>query len=349
MGKDGTGALVKYAVGEEEITLTPGIVRQYLVSGSGNATDQDVTMFMALCKFQHLNPFIKEAYLIKFGNQPAQCVVAKGAFMKRADEHPQYNGFEAGIYYRNEELKLEEREGSMLLGGEILVGGWATVHRKDHDMPVKASVSMDEYEQKKSSGEINSQWTKMPATMIRKVALVQALREAFPQEFQGMYEASEIVGADEAGEPVAMPTAKEAAETVEAEVVPEKKEAPEKEPVPEATPAVTPEPEPEPVEAVKVEVVPEEEPPETIEPEPDPEPAEAKPTKVAVDADAIAGVKAKCLAGLNICQKSGYLTQEEYVDFENEIKEEAEAGDMEALKGSHKTLQEIYFKKSRSK
>ena len=32
----------------------------------------------------------------------------------------------------------------------------------------------------------------MPATMIRKVALVQALREAFPDRYQGLYDASEV-------------------------------------------------------------------------------------------------------------------------------------------------------------
>lgn len=35
-------------------------------------------------------------------------------------------------------------------------------------------------------------WVKMPATMIRKVALVQGLREAFPDKFQGMYDQSEM-------------------------------------------------------------------------------------------------------------------------------------------------------------
>ena len=35
-------------------------------------------------------------------------------------------------------------------------------------------------------------WKEMPATMIRKVALVQALREAMPQEFQGMYSPEEM-------------------------------------------------------------------------------------------------------------------------------------------------------------
>ena len=53
-------------------------------------------------------------------------------------------------------------------------------------------VSFDEYAGKKKDGSLNSQWSKKPATMIRKVAAVQALREAFPQSFAGMYVAEEM-------------------------------------------------------------------------------------------------------------------------------------------------------------
>ena len=35
-------------------------------------------------------------------------------------------------------------------------------------------------------------WAKMPATMIRKVALMQALREAFADDLAGMYDSSEM-------------------------------------------------------------------------------------------------------------------------------------------------------------
>ena len=41
-------------------------------------------MFIELCKAQKLNPFIREAYLIKFGISPANIVVGKDVFVKRA-------------------------------------------------------------------------------------------------------------------------------------------------------------------------------------------------------------------------------------------------------------------------
>ena len=49
---------------------------------------------------------------------------------------------------------------------------------------------------RKKDGSVNSQWSGKSATMIRKVALVQALREAFPARLGGMY-ASEERGYDE--------------------------------------------------------------------------------------------------------------------------------------------------------
>jgi hypothetical protein len=52
-------------------------------------------------------------------------------------------------------------------------------------------VSFEEYAGRKKDGTMNGQWSKKPATMIRKVALVQALREAFPKAFGGLYTAEE--------------------------------------------------------------------------------------------------------------------------------------------------------------
>ena len=83
-----------------------------------------------------------------------------------------------------------------MLSNETLVGGWAKVYIKNYDVPIEISIGLSEYIGLKKDGEINQQWSKKPATMIRKVALVQALREAFPEEFQGLYSAEEM-GADD--------------------------------------------------------------------------------------------------------------------------------------------------------
>lgn len=194
--KPQTDKAVEYKCGEETVKLSPSIIRNYLVNGNGNVTDQEVGMFLNLCRFQHLNPFLREAYLIKFGNQPATIVTGKEAITKRAMRNPAYAGQQAGIViYHPETGELEHRAGALLMRDEQLVGGWAKVFIKGFQVPIEAVVSYDEYVGLKNDGSVNGQWAKKPATMIRKVALVQALREAFPEDLGGLY-ASEEVGVD---------------------------------------------------------------------------------------------------------------------------------------------------------
>ena len=188
--------VVEYKCGEEIVKLSPSIIRNYLVNGNGNVTDQEVGMFLNLCRFQHLNPFLKEAYLIKFGNQPATIVTGKEAITKRAMRNPKYAGQQAGVVLFHEESgELEYRNGSLVMSGERIVGGWAKVYVKGYEVPIEAVVSYDEYVGTTKDGTVNSQWSKKPATMIRKVALVQALREAFPEDLGGLY-SSEEMGVD---------------------------------------------------------------------------------------------------------------------------------------------------------
>lgn len=178
---------VKYSTPNgDEVILKPSTVRTYLTNGNGAVTDAEVNMFLSLCKFQKLNPFLKEVYLIKYGNSPATMVVGKDVLLKRAMRSPRYEGTKAGVITLTANGELKEREGTFVLDGETLVGGWAKVFVKSYATPIYASVSIKEY----STGQSN--WKSKPATMIRKVALAQALREAFPEETSALYEASEM-------------------------------------------------------------------------------------------------------------------------------------------------------------
>jgi len=182
--------VIKYDSNGTEIKLSPSIVKNYLVNGNGAVTNQEVVMFLNLCKAQRLNPFLREAYLIKFGSSPATIVTGKEVFTKRARRNKDFAGYEAGIIVQGESGELEYRSGTLHLENEHIVGGWAKVHIRGYECPVESSVSFDEYCLKKD-GHPASNWASKPGTMIRKVALVQALREAFPEDLQGMYSAEE--------------------------------------------------------------------------------------------------------------------------------------------------------------
>lgn len=178
--------------------LTADTVRNYLVNGGGDVSDQEVLMFVELCKAKGMNPFERDAYLIKYKSKnsqfdtPATIIVGKDFFIKKANENPAFEGMKAGIVVVDKDNQIHEREGSLKLPGETIVGGWCEVYRSDRKVPTKAIVAYEEYVQKKNNGEVNSMWSSKPGTMIRKVAQSQALREAFPNELRGLYQQEEM-------------------------------------------------------------------------------------------------------------------------------------------------------------
>lgn len=191
--KEKTELTVEYEVEGQKIKLTPSIVQQYIVGTNAKITLQEFKLFTELCKVRKLNPFLREAYLIKYKEgTPAQLVVGKDAILKRAVLNPNYDGMESGIIIKKDDGKVEERQGTFKLEDEQLVGGWARVYRKDWSHPTYSSVSFNEVAQKTGQGQLNSNWANKGATMVEKVAKVRALRETFVEDLSGMYEAEEV-------------------------------------------------------------------------------------------------------------------------------------------------------------
>ncbi len=182
---------VVFEVEGSEIKLTPKIVQEYLVSGDAQITNSEFKMFSELCKVRKLNPFLKEAYIIKFGSKPAQLVVGKDAILKRAVKHHQFNGKQHGVIVQDAEGNIVERKGTFKLPTDVLVGGWAKVYRKDWEYPTEVTVSFEEVAQRKNDGNLNTNWANKGATMVEKVAVVRALRETFVEDLGGMIEEDE--------------------------------------------------------------------------------------------------------------------------------------------------------------
>lgn len=167
-------------------TVTFEDVRNFICP---KATDAECKIFLETCRAYHLNPFTKEAYLIHYDNKnddaASTIVLGKNCYAQMAERHPAFDGFEAGVIV----LSLGQifnREGSIVYEGEELLGGWAKVYRKDRSRPAYDEVKFSEYNTGKSL------WAAKPATMIRKVALVHALREAFPSTYGVTYDESEL-------------------------------------------------------------------------------------------------------------------------------------------------------------
>ena len=168
-----TGADVELSIVEIKRTFCP------------KATDQEAANFLHLCRYIGLNPFVKDAYLIKYGDGAATMVVGKDAFMKRADAHPQFAGITSGVIVLSGD-KIDNRTGTLVLKGDEIVGGWARVARNDRKVDVDVTVTFSEFNNNRGL------WKTMPSVMIEKCAIVTALRRAFPATFSGMYDSAEM-------------------------------------------------------------------------------------------------------------------------------------------------------------
>ena len=167
--------------------LTWDSIKAYLTANMTHPpTDDEVRMFLTICQQSGLNPFTQEVYGIKYSaKDKMQIITSKEAFVKRAHAHPKFKGIEAGLIVLREG-KVEEVVGSFMLPDDILMGGWARVHLKDMDVPFEDKVSLDEYNKGRGT------WNTLQKTMIRKVAVVHALREAFPDYFGKVYDEAEM-------------------------------------------------------------------------------------------------------------------------------------------------------------
>ena len=192
MSKAESSALsVSYEVLGSRVELDLQFVKNYLVRGKGElVSDQEVVFFMNTCKMQGLNPLVNgEVYLIKYSKDtPAQMVVGKDAYLRRAYSNPDYLYKNDGIVVlRGQEVV--QKEGCCLYPGEQLLGGWCRIFfmRNGQERSAFKEVSFGEYNQSQAN------WKVKPATMINKVAVSQCIRDAFPKDYEGVYSEEEMV------------------------------------------------------------------------------------------------------------------------------------------------------------
>lgn len=173
--KDDAGMPVKFTSQDIRERLCP------------NATDSELALCVELCNRQHLNPFTKEVYLVKYGNAPASIITAYQVFNRRANRQESYGGIKSGVVVMREGRIVKKRGSAVYKQvGEQLLGGWAEVQFKDGKESAYVELALTDY----STGKSN--WAKMPGVMIEKCAKAGAWRLAYPDEFGGMYTGEEM-------------------------------------------------------------------------------------------------------------------------------------------------------------
>jgi len=141
--------------------LDPETVKKYIAKG---ATDEELFMFLGICKSYGLNPFKREIHFIKYDQKsPASIVVGYETYLKRAVATGKLDGWRVWIEGKGEDMKAV-----------------IEIKRKDWSEPFRWEVHRREFDTGKSS------WKKMPTFMLKKVAIAQGFRLAFPEDLGGM-------------------------------------------------------------------------------------------------------------------------------------------------------------------
>jgi phage recombination protein Bet len=146
---------------------------------SKELSDQEKKQFIQIATSFQLNPFKREIYCVPYGsgqNRNLSILVGYEVYLKRAERTGLLDGWRAWIDGSGED-------------GKAVVEIW----RKDWSKPFVHEVFWKEAAQRKRDGTLTSFWKKQPKFQLKKVAISQAFRMAFPDELGGMaYDPAEL-------------------------------------------------------------------------------------------------------------------------------------------------------------
>jgi len=183
---------VSYEVAGQKINLDIETVRSFIAVGN-NITNKEIIFFMEACKYQGMNPFTKDMYLVKF-NDTVQMMTSINVMTQRLNEYDRLEGWNSGIIVINQETQKEEYKKGTFFNKktEELVGAWFEAHIKGWKTSFMETINLDDYLKFNKFGKPQSQWASMPAVMIEKCAVAFGIRRILPGEFKGVYTADEI-------------------------------------------------------------------------------------------------------------------------------------------------------------
>lgn len=171
---------------EHSMDLTTAEAKELLKNTvAQGATDAELGMFIAHCQATGLDPILKEVWFIKTKGYTkrdgtavegrVQIMTGLQGFLKVANRHPAYDGMECEVIRENGKP----------------VAAIAKVYRKDRKFPSVGEALWSEYYKPNPNGRAGI-WEQMPSIMLAKCAKSLALREAFPQELNGLYTQEEM-------------------------------------------------------------------------------------------------------------------------------------------------------------
>ena len=146
------------------------------------ATDDEIMMFMHLCRTYCLDPFNREIWFIKYAKQGQDLkkveptiMTSRDGYLKIADRNPMFDGLVSDVVCQHDKFKrtIEGVEHEYSANRGAITGAYALVYRKDRKYPIYVFAPIAEY---RGNSPI---WSKYPSAMILKVAESMALKRAF--------------------------------------------------------------------------------------------------------------------------------------------------------------------------
>lgn len=181
----------------QQDSVTIDKIREYLdtMGLTQNLTKSEAKQFIEIASAYGLNPFKREIYASKFGNN-FSIIVGFETYLKRAERSGKLAGWnvitEGTIDWSN--IRQSDMRATI------------TIYRKDWTHPFIHTVYFGEYVQLKSDGTPNKFWKEKGVTMIKKVAMAQGFRLCFSDENGGMPYTSEEIASEQVMEAIVVET-----------------------------------------------------------------------------------------------------------------------------------------------
>jgi len=168
---------------ESKEVVTDALVKQYIqtMMPTSGLTEAETIAFCTVAKQWGLNPFKREIYCIPYEKnvklpngqwakeRALSLITGYEVYLKKAVSTGKLDSWK--VWTEGEAPKLKAKV-------EIYIRG------SSH--PFTWEVDYEEYAQTDYKGNVNKMWSSKPKTMIKKVAVGQAFRMAFPEEMGGM-------------------------------------------------------------------------------------------------------------------------------------------------------------------
>jgi phage recombination protein Bet len=139
-----------------------------------NLQPNEIAQFKEVAIALNLNPFKKELHVVAYGqgeNRTLSIITGYEVYLRRADEFPQFDGFETEFLgeFGKEDFRCK-----------------ITIYRNDRKHPTVHEVYFTEVAGRKKEGGLTKFWIKQPRFQLKKCAIAQGMRLAFPNDFDQM-------------------------------------------------------------------------------------------------------------------------------------------------------------------